>query len=256
MLEFAGISKNFMVDGAAIRALRPVDLTVERGSFTALLGPSGCGKTTLLKLVAGLLEPSSGSISWDGTPAPIAPARIGMVFQQHALLPWRTVLQNVMLPAQVLGIDKELARERANALLKTVGLSGAEKKHPDQLSGGMQQRVGIVRALVHDPEILLMDEPFASLDALTRENLGKMLEDLLIEFDKTVLFVTHSIAEAALLADKIAVFSPSPGGIVDLFNVPVPRPRDITDPDVAERLALIEAKARKLMVDDRQAVLQ
>lgn len=219
-------------DRSAVRAIANVSLAVERGSFVAIVGPSGCGKSTLLRLVAGLLRPTSGRIRIDGEEVTEPRADVGIVFQSPTLLPWANVLDNVLFPLKLLRRRERDGPDRARALLDLVGLGGFERKLPYELSGGMQQRVGICRALIHDPDILLMDEPFAALDALTREELSLELLRLssapLGREDgraKTVLFVTHSVPEAVLLADRVLVMSPRPGRIVDDIAVALPRPR-------------------------------
>lgn len=207
-------------------AVSNVSLTINRGEFLSLLGPSGCGKTTLLKMCAGLINPSSGSITYGDTNLPIAPERYGFVFQSPALLPWRTVLDNVLLPTQIQKAGTFDTRARARELLDMVKLSpSAHDKRPDQLSGGMQQRVAIARALMLDPDVLFMDEPFGALDALTREELNLQLQDIQMNTGKTVIFVTHSIPESILLSDRVIVMSQNPGQIVLDASIPVEKPR-------------------------------
>jgi NitT/TauT family transport system ATP-binding protein len=210
---------------AGITALSEVSLDIRPGEFVSILGPSGCGKSTLLRCVAGLDTPSSGAISVAGVPVTAPPEHLGIVFQRDALLEWRSVLDNLMLPIEFRGGDVAAARDRARSLLKMVGLEGFEGRYPAQLSGGMRQRVAICRALVDDPKLLLMDEPFGALDALTRDQLNIELQRLWMAEHKTVLFVTHSISEAVFLADRVVVFSPRPGSIADVIEVDIPRPR-------------------------------
>lgn len=221
-IELRGITKWF----GARQALAPTDLTVARGAFVALVGESGCGKTTLLRLVAGLEEPTAGTVLVDGAPVRGPREGVGFVFQSPVLLRWRTALENVLLPLQVAGrpVTPE-SRRRATALMERAGLGGSLHKLPRQLSGGMQARVALARALLLDPALLLLDEPFAALDALTRERMGQALLDLWHGRDLTVLFVTHDVAEAVYLADRVLVLAPGPGRLYRDFTVPLPRPR-------------------------------
>jgi NitT/TauT family transport system ATP-binding protein len=208
-------------------ALENVDLEIHKNEFLTLVGPSGCGKSTLLKIVNALIRPSRGELLYDGAPL-LKPSRdVGIVFQQPVLLPWRGVLDNVLLPAEILGLDMRKARKRAMDLLELVGLTGFERRYPGELSGGMQQRVAICRSLVHDPSVLLMDEPFAALDAMTREELGFELLRIWEVHKKTVIFVTHNISEAILLADRVAAMSPRPGRIEKVLQIDLPRPRTL-----------------------------
>ncbi|MEQ1649254.1 MAG: ABC transporter ATP-binding protein [Hyphomicrobiaceae bacterium] len=211
----------------AVTALDDIGFSVREGEFVSVVGPSGCGKSTLLKILAGLLPPTSGSASLNGTDIQGPRRDIGVVFQSPVLFPWRTVLGNVLLPADVQGLDKAAMRTRALDLVNLVGLTGFEDSYPRQLSGGMQQRVGIIRALIHDPALLLMDEPFGALDAMTRESMNVELQRIWLESKKTVLFITHSTAEAVFLADRVVVMTPRPGRIGDVFEVDLPRPRPL-----------------------------
>ncbi|WP_222622633.1 ABC transporter ATP-binding protein [Ramlibacter albus] len=220
-MTIRGLSKTF----GDVVALKGIDCTIERGSFVSIVGPSGCGKSTLLRILAGLLDASHGSVTLDGQPVNGTRRDVGFVFQSSILLPWRTILQNVMLPAEVLGLDLKAARERAMQLLHMVRLDGFEDKLPRQLSGGMQQRASIARALLHDPKILLMDEPFGALDALTRERMNLELQRIWSESGKTVILITHSIPEAIFLGDKVLVMTPRPGTIERELRVDLPRPR-------------------------------
>jgi NitT/TauT family transport system ATP-binding protein len=208
-------------------ALKDIDFEIRDGEFVSIVGPSGCGKSTLLKILAGLLPPTAGAARLNGT-AIHGPRRdIGVVFQSPVLFPWRTVLGNVLLPADVQGLEKRAMEARALALVKMVGLDGFEKRYPRELSGGMQQRVGIIRALIHDPALLLMDEPFGALDAMTRETMNVELQRIWMESRKTILFITHSTAEAVFLADRVIVMTARPGQIRDTFAVDLPRPRSL-----------------------------
>ncbi|MBO9362724.1 MAG: ABC transporter ATP-binding protein [Thermoflexus sp.] len=206
-------------------ALREVSLALQPGEFVCLVGPSGCGKTTLLRILAGLLRPTQGEIRWMGQPLQGPDRRIGIVFQRDSLLPWRTAMENVRLPLELNGQSGPEADRRARALLGQAGLEGFEDAYPRELSGGMQHRVALARALAADPEILLLDEPFATLDALTRERLNEVLLALWEGRRKTVLMVTHDVHEAARLADRVLVMRPRPGAIVAEIPISLPRPR-------------------------------
>jgi NitT/TauT family transport system ATP-binding protein len=211
--------------GRVIRALEEITLRIAPGCFCAVIGPSGCGKSTLLMLMAGLYLPTEGRVRIDGQVIERPWPHVGIVFQRDLLLEWRTVLDNVLLPIEIRRRPKKQYVERAKFLLGLVGLSGFEDYYPDQLSGGMRQRVAICRALIHDPALLLMDEPFAAVDALTRERLNIDLLKLIAESPKTTVFVTHSIEEAVFLADMVVVLSPRPGRILKVLQVPIERPR-------------------------------
>ena len=215
-------------DGAdAIVALQDIDFSVAEGEFISIVGPSGCGKSTLLKILAGLLPASDGEARLNGTPIEGPRKDIGMVFQSPVLFPWRNVLGNVLLPADVQRLGREAMTQRALELLALVGLQGFEKRYPWELSGGMQQRVALVRALIHDPALLLMDEPFGALDAMTREQMNVELQRIWMESRKTVVFITHSTSEAVFLGDRVMVMTPRPGKVDDLFSVDLPRPRSL-----------------------------
>jgi len=210
-----------------VRALEAIEFDIGEGEFVAIVGPSGCGKTTLLKILAGLIPASSGTALLRGTPI-LGPRRdIGMVFQAPVLFPWRTVLDNVLLPADVQRLDRGHLRAVALDLLRLVGLEGFERRYPWELSGGMQQRVAIVRALIHDPAMLLMDEPFGALDAMTREQMNLELQRIWLERRKTVVFITHSIPEAVFLADRVLVMTPRPGRIAEAIVIDIARPRSL-----------------------------
>lgn len=226
-LSFKQVGLTYQTRRGQIQALNGIDLTIAPGEFVAVLGPSGCGKSTLLKLAAGLLPVSSGSIQLAGQ-AVKGPSRdSGVVFQKPNMLPWKSVLANVLLPAKTLGLPMDEARERALQLLELVGLGAFANDYPFELSGGMQQRVGIARMLLHDPKMLLMDEPFAALDAMSREALTLELQRIWSVHRKSVLFITHSIQEAVFLADRVLVMSPSPGTIIDELHIPLARPRTL-----------------------------
>jgi NitT/TauT family transport system ATP-binding protein len=231
-------------DGKMIHALTGVSLDIASGEFVSIVGPSGCGKTTLLKILAGILEHSTGNVTIQGRPMSGPSRELGVVFQAPVLFPWRTVLRNVMVPIEVQRRDRNHFEQRARVLLAMVGLAGFEGKYPGELSGGMQQRVGICRALVHDPSFLLMDEPFGALDAMTRESMNEQLQRIWAESRKTILLVTHSIPEAVYLADRVVVMTPRPGRIVDVVPVDLPRPRTLamqTTPEFGRFVARIRA---------------
>ncbi len=215
-------------DGQRLEALAGIALRVERHEFVAIIGPSGCGKSTILRQVAGLLRPSAGVVAVNGLPVSEPRDDIGLVFQRPTLLPWLRVLDNVTFPMKhKTGRVDDACRARARALLAKVGLADFESRRPDELSGGMQQRVAIARALLQDPDILLMDEPFSALDALTRDEMALELLRIMDETPKTVLFVTHSIPEALLLADRIVVMTARPGRVREVMDVPFARPRGL-----------------------------
>ena len=225
-IELRDVSKTFRTKTGDVDAISQVTLSVRRNQFIAIVGPSGCGKSTLLKLVAGLEAPSSGVITMhEHSEAPL----VGMVFQHPALLPWRTVLANVLLPTEIMGLRREEATERATRLLQLVGLADFAIKYPSELSGGMQMRIALCRALICEPSLLLMDEPFGALDAMTREDLSLELLRIWQRKPKTVLFVTHSISEAILLADQVVIISSRPGHVVRTIDIDIGRPRGITD---------------------------
>jgi NitT/TauT family transport system ATP-binding protein len=207
-------------------AVSDVTMDVQEGELISLVGPSGCGKTTVLKILAGLHQADGGSIQIGNAQTPFDPARdIGMVFQQALLLKWRTILDNVLLPAEIVGLPMQAARARARDLLHLVGLSGYEDKYPQQLSGGMQQRTAIARAFIHDPKLILMDEPFGALDALTREQMNLEMLRIWRESGKTIIFVTHSIQEAVFLASHCAVLTAGPARMAEYFPIELPFPR-------------------------------
>jgi NitT/TauT family transport system ATP-binding protein len=227
IIEIAGVSKTYRTHDGEVPSLRPVDFAIRDGEFFVVVGPSGCGKTTLLKMIAGLLPPSEGQIVIDGKRITKPHGGVGIVFQTAMLLPWRNIFNNVMMPVEVKKLPRSSYEPRAAALLKMVGLAGFERKYPWQLSGGMQQRAAICRALVHDPKIVLMDEPFGALDAMTRERMNVELQNIQRETQKTVFLITHSIPEAVFLADRVLVMTERPGAIAAIYDVPLPRPRSL-----------------------------
>jgi len=231
---FSSINKSFRSkDGGDVIALHDVEFDVRHGEFVTVVGPSGCGKSTLLRILAGLETPSAGTVSMGGVPVSGPSRDIGVVFQAPVLLPWRTVLQNVLVPAQIQQRDMAGATAKAREYLDMVGLRGFETKYPGELSGGMQQRVGIARALVNDPKVLLMDEPFGALDAMTRETMNLELLRIKERSGTTIMLVTHSIPEAVFLGDRVVVMSPRPGRVTQIVDVdlPKPRPLDIINSD-------------------------
>lgn len=220
-----GLTKVYGSGPEAFHALGPIDLDIKPGEFVSLIGPSGCGKSTTMLLVTGLEPVSAGTVEVDGRPLTAPISEIGIVFQDHLLLDFRTAIKNVMLQQEIRGLDRARLRARADELFDRLGLKGAENRYPWQLSGGMRQRVSLARALVHEPSMLLMDEPFGALDAITRTQIRHDLEMLWLETRKTVLFITHSIEEAVGLSDRVLVMSKSPGTIVEEIKIDLPRPR-------------------------------
>jgi NitT/TauT family transport system ATP-binding protein len=226
-LEVANLSKVYASEDGPIRALDRISLKQRRGEFVSIVGPSGCGKSTLLMIAAGLASSSEGQVLVENKVVSAARTDLGMVFQNHVLLEWRTALENVMLQAVARKMDLKVAERRARELLAAVGLSGFENKYPRSLSGGMKQRVSICRALIHDPPHLLMDEPFGALDALTRDQLVLDMQRICSERSTAVLFVTHSIAEAVFLSDRVVVMTPRPGKIDRVIDIDMARPRTL-----------------------------
>ena len=228
------LSKVYSTHDGSVHALQQISFSVREGEFVAVVGPSGCGKSTLLKILAGILPPSKGEARLRGTPITMPRRDIGVVFQSPVLLPWRSVLDNVLLPVDVQRLGRSTHQKLAMDLLSLVELTGFERRYPWELSGGMQQRVAITRALIHDPAMLLMDEPFGALDAMTREQMNLELQRIWLERKKTVLFITHSISEAVFLADRVLVITPRPGRIMDDIEVKIPRPRTLATMNIAE----------------------
>jgi NitT/TauT family transport system ATP-binding protein len=260
LIRFDGVGVTYGRGDAATRALEPTTLAVGEGDFVALVGPSGCGKSTLLKLAAELLKPSEGTILFGGREIGAKPMRVGMAFQSSTLLPWMTIRDNVMLPLKIVPPFRQEwrakrggeFRDRADALLTQVGLIDFANKYPWQLSGGMMQRANLCRALVHEPDLLLLDEPFGALDQFTREELWATLQQLWLDRTTTVLLVTHDLREAAYLANRICVMSARPGRILEDRAVPFQRPRTIEmtfEPD----FAAVVQRLRGLIVHSRES---
>jgi NitT/TauT family transport system ATP-binding protein len=225
-IVIAGVTKHYRVArGGDVHALSEIDLAIGAGEFVSIVGPSGCGKSTLLMLISGLIPATAGTIEVGGARVRGAVGNIAIVFQRDVLLDWRTVLANVLLPVEIKKLEPESHRRKARDLLRSVGLADFEDKYPGELSGGMRQRVAICRALVQDPGLLLMDEPFGALDALTREQMNLDLQRMWLRDRNTVLFITHSIEEAVLLSDRVVVMSSRPGRIADIVLNDLPRPR-------------------------------
>jgi NitT/TauT family transport system ATP-binding protein len=226
-IEARSVGKTYGSRTGPLTALAGASLEVRRGEFVSLLGPSGCGKSTLLMMVAGLESVTSGALAVGGDSVKGPRRDIGIIFQDATLLPWKSALDNVLFPIRILKLPIERYRDRAMELLGMVGLKGFEQKRPRELSGGMRQRVAICRALIHDPELLVMDEPFSALDAITRDQMNVILGDILERYRKTVLFVTHSIREAAFLSDRVLVMGGRPASIIDEIAIELPRPRPL-----------------------------
>ena len=238
------LSKVYGGRGGNVTALSDIDCTIGDGEFMSIVGPSGCGKSTLLKILAGLLQRSGGDALLNGTPIDGPRNDIGVVFQSPVLFPWRTVLGNVLLPVDVQQLGREKMQQRALDLLNLVGLKDFEHRYPWELSGGMQQRVALVRALIHDPALLLMDEPFGALDALTREAMNVELQRIWMESRKTVVFITHSTSEAVFLGDRVMVMTPRPGKVEDMLEIDLPRPRSL-DVMTTEKFGTYVRRIRK-----------
>lgn len=238
------VGMRFAASGGGVEALAGCSLGVAPGSITVIIGPNGCGKSTLLRLVAGLLQPTAGLVTVDGSSPRPGDGRVGLAFQQPRLVPWRSTLDNVALPLELTGIAVAERRARALDVLDRVGLGGAAALRPRELSGGMAQRAALARALIADPPVLLLDEPFSALDALTRETFDSELQRLWLERRRTVILVTHSVSEAVALADRVVVMTPRPGRVANVVEVDLPRPRPAElsgDPRAAERAAEVRA---------------
>ena len=248
IIEIAELTKIYSTRDGEVHALDRISLDVYDEEFVTVVGHSGCGKSTILKIISGLLPKTSGEVRVDGKPVTGPLSDVGIVFQSPVLPKWRNVIENVMLPVEILGLDEEEYRKKAMDLLKLTGLGGFEFKFPRELSGGMQQRVSISRALIHNPRLLLLDEPFGALDALTREAMNLELLRIWQENKKTSVLITHSISEAVFLADRVVVMTPRPGKVDRIFDIDLPRPRKAEvrlDPEfhkyfkiIAERIGL------------------
>ena len=225
LIEYERVRKIYNSGNDEVIALEEVSFGVEPEEFVTVVGRSGCGKSTLLKITAGLLPATGGEVRVAGIPVKSPLTNIGVVFQSPVLLAWRKALDNVLLQIEARGLDVDVYRKRALELLELTGLRGFENKYPNELSGGMQQRVSISRALIHDPPLLLMDEPFGALDAITRDEMNLELLRIWSESKKTVLFITHSIPEAVFLGDRVVVMTPRPGKVAEIMSIDLPRPR-------------------------------
>jgi NitT/TauT family transport system ATP-binding protein len=248
VIEVEGLGKTYPTRHGAVEAVRDASFEVRDGEFVALVGPSGCGKSTILHIVAGLIERTTGSVRVAGGAARSGRRDVGIMLQRPTLLPWRTVLQNVVLPTEIFGVGRAEAERRARELLALVGLEGFEDKHPWELSGGMQQRASLARVLVFEPRILLMDEPFAALDEFTRERLNGELAQLHETLGRSILYVTHNIQEAVFLSDRVVVMKPHPGEVLDVVDVDLPRPRAIE--------MLLEPRTAGLVAEIRQMLFR
>jgi len=227
LVQARGVCKTYRTQDGEVETLKPLDFDIRAGEFVSVVGPSGCGKSTLMKMVAGLLPISGGKLVLSGQPVHGPQTNVGIVFQSALLLPWRSVVDNILLQAEIRGLPMDAARERTRQLIAMAGLEGFEHKYPWQLSGGMQQRVAILRALLHDPPVLLMDEPFGALDAMTREKMNLELQRIWLAAGKTVLLITHSIPEAIFLSDRVFVMTERPGRIAAVYDIDLPRPRSL-----------------------------
>ncbi|MCJ8499590.1 ABC transporter ATP-binding protein [Desulfatitalea alkaliphila] len=230
-LELRGLTKYYAHADGELPVLADIDLDIARGQLVSLVGPSGCGKTTLLRIIAGLESASTGDLRLDGQPLTGCDPRVGLVFQEFALFPWRRLIANIDVGLEIQGVPKARRRAAAREYIRSFGLEGFENKYPKELSGGMKQRVAIARTLIANPRIVLMDEPFGSLDSQSRNNMQNFLLRIWAERRDTILFVTHNVDEAVYLSDRIAVFGPRPSRILQIFDVSLDRPRDRTSPE-------------------------
>jgi NitT/TauT family transport system ATP-binding protein len=246
LIRAHGLSKTYVTASGSVTALKNLDFQIYDGEFVSVVGQSGCGKSTLLKVLAGLLPYTTGSVELNGKPLRGPTPQAAVVFQSPVLLPWRTVLDNVLLPIEFRKLPMTSYRQKAADLLAMVGLSEFAKRYPFELSGGMQQRTAIVRALVQDPRLLLMDEPFGALDAMTREQMNLELLRIWSQSRKTVIFITHSIAEAIFLSDRVIAMTARPGTIADVITIDLPRPRELAVINT-ERFGRYAAKLRSLL---------
>jgi len=240
IIKIRNVSKTFLSQKVCVEAIGNVLFDVNEHQFVSVLGPSGCGKSTLLRIIAGLIPPTSGEVIVHGNRVNGPNPEVGIVFQSPVLLPWRNVLDNIELQVEVRGLDRAIYRDKAKALLGLVGLEGFETSYPWQLSGGMQQRVSLCRALIHDPSLLLMDEPFGALDAFTREQMNLELQRIWLETKKTVLFITHNIAEAVFLSDQIIILCRRPSKVQEVIKVDLSRPRTLDSMHKPEFLQAVD----------------
>jgi ABC-type nitrate/sulfonate/bicarbonate transport system ATPase subunit len=252
-LELSEVSKTFESRAGTVEALEPTTLTVAHGQLVSIVGPSGCGKSTLFNIAAGLLEPTTGAVRLDGTEVTGQAGAVGYMLQKDLLLPWRTVLDNVILGLEVRGTAKQAARERVRPYLRQYGLDGFGDHYPSQLSGGMRQRAALMRTLLAEPEVVLLDEPFGALDAQTRALMQEWLLAVQSEFDKTILLVTHDVDEAVLLSDQVHVMSARPGRIKTTIPVELPRPRRVEQVTTADFMEHKAAILRELRDETRRA---
>jgi NitT/TauT family transport system ATP-binding protein len=249
-IEIKNLSKTYFAKDGEIQALKDISIEVNKGEFVSVVGPSGCGKTTLIKTIAGLLPKTQGVVRVNNIPVREPLADVGFVFQMPVLFPWRKALDNVMLPVEILNLDSNRFGRKAIELFQLVGLEGFEQKYPYELSGGMQQRVAICRALIHNPSLLIMDEPFSALDAISREKMNSELLRIWSSEKKTVLFVTHNIGEAVFLSDRVYVLSPRPATIVEVVSIDLPRPRKHSIKDSLEYIHYVSEIRGKVGITD------
>jgi NitT/TauT family transport system ATP-binding protein len=248
-LRLDNVSMRFTTPAGDFQALAPISLAISQGRFVSLIGPSGCGKSTIFNIVAGLLEPTAGAVMIDGADATGTIGRVGYMLQKDLLLPWRTVLDNVILGMEIQGVPLRQARQRALPLLRRYGLSGFEYLYPSALSGGMRQRAALLRTLLFDTDVILLDEPFGALDAQTKLQMQEWLLALWADFGKTVVFVTHDVEEAIYLSDEVHVMATRPGRIVETIAVPIARPRQRHETLMPEFIAIKERCLELLMAD-------
>jgi NitT/TauT family transport system ATP-binding protein len=251
MITIEAVSQRFKGKSGPVEALRDINLTIGDGEFLTVIGRSGCGKSTLLRMIGGLLKPTAGRVTINGELVTKPRRDVAMVFQRPALLPWRSVEDNVLLPVEIFRWRRSEHRRRAQELIELTGLSGFGTKLPHELSGGMQQRVSLCRALIQNPKVMLMDEPFSALDALTREELAVELQRIHMEVGTTIVFVTHSIPEAVLLADQVAVLSSRPGQVSRVVDIRIPRPRSFGHNAHLEDVADVTAELHQLLLTEQ-----
>ena len=246
LVSVENLTHTFATKRGQLLALDDISLHIKQGEFVSIVGPSGCGKSTLMRVVAGLLQPSGGRVAIGSEPVTRPHPGVGVVFQRAALLPWRDVIGNITMQLEMRDLDLQLFQERVQELIRLTGLVNFERALPHELSGGMQQRVSLCRALIHDPDILLMDEPFGALDAMTREAMNLELQRIWMQKKKTVMFITHSIAESVLLSDRVVVMSARPGRVLKEVRVDLPRPRNFQMLGLQEFIAATDELRRSL----------